>query len=158
MVQAVPCRKVWVSLGNQGTSSPQFRCACSGRQEEKQLFREAAGNAAHPHCPWHSRTEHHLLLLLPAGICVSSTRQIRNSCASISSFLFGGDSTLSSSAGLVLPCSWLGFGSGLSLAQEFPLWIPPVPGLTKLSLKGLSLGSHPQSLQSPRQEGDITWS
>lgn len=41
--QAVPCRKVWISLDNQGTSSPQFCCGCSGREKEKQLFRAAEG-------------------------------------------------------------------------------------------------------------------
>lgn len=50
--EALPCRKVWVSLDSQGTSLPQLSCGCSGREEkEKQLFREAAGSAAHPLCP-----------------------------------------------------------------------------------------------------------
>lgn len=72
--------------------------------------------------------------------------------------LLVGTAFLSSSACLVLPLLlagvwlWAQPGSGGG--------IPSVPGLTagtKLSLEGLSLGSHPQPLKSHRQEGDITW-
>lgn len=118
------CRKVWISLHNQGTSSPQFSRGCSGREEEeKQCFREAAGRAAHPYCPWHSRTEHHLQLLIGRNLCLLNQTDQKFLCFHLFSFLPVGDSTLSSSAGFVLPCSWLGFGSGLSLARavRFPL-------------------------------------
>lgn len=109
---------------NQGTSSPQFSRGCSGREEEeKQCFREAAGRAAHPYCPWHSRTKHHLQLLISRNLCLLNQTDQKFLCFHLFSFLPVGDSTLSSSAGFVLPCSWLGFGSGLSLARavRFPL-------------------------------------
>lgn len=114
---AGPCRKVWISLDNQGTSSPQLCCGCSGREEkEKQLFREAAGSAAHPHSS-HSKTEHHLQLLPSAGICVSSTSQIRNSCASLLfSFLAGGDSTFIFQC---MPCAPPALGWGLALGSAW---------------------------------------
>lgn len=157
--EAVPCRKVWISLDNQGTASPQFTCGCSEREEEKLLFREAARSAAHPHCPWHSGTEHHLqLLLISRNSCLLDQTDQKFLCFHLFSFLFVGDSTLSSSAGSVLPLFlagvWLWAQPGMGRGIHSP--VPGLAGGIKLSLEGLSLGSHPQSLKSCRQEGEIT--
>lgn len=90
-------------------------------------FQGSRGSAAHPHCPWRCGTEHHPQLLLSAGICVSSSRQLRNSCASISfpSFLVGTALYLPVQVWFS-PCSWLW------------LWAQPGTGKGTLPMVGSS--------------------
>lgn len=82
------------------------------------------------------------------NLCLLDQTDQKFLCFHLFSFLPVGDSTLSSSAGFVLP---------LLLAGVW-LWAQPGTGSagtlcgTKLSLEGLSLGSHPQSLKSCRQK------
>lgn len=114
--EALPCRKVWVSLDNQGTSSPQLSCGCSGR-EEKGKQQGVQHILSVPDIPGPSvisssfyqqefvspppdRSE---ILVLPSLFLPSSTFIFQHTSCS--------------------PCSWLGFGSRLSLAREvgFPL-------------------------------------
>lgn len=68
--EAVPCRKVWISLDNEGTSSPQFRCDAVGERRSSFLGKQ--------------QEVQHILTVLgilglsiissssSAGICVSS--------------------------------------------------------------------------------------
>lgn len=123
------CRKVWISLHNQGTSSPQFSRGCSGREEqEKHCFREAAGRAAHPYCPWHSRTEHHLQLLISRNLCLLNQTDQKFLCFHLFSFLpscWGQHFIFQCRlcAPLLLAGVWLWAQPGTGSE------IPPVPGL-----------------------------
>lgn len=119
----------------------------------KQLFREAAGSAAHPHCPGIlGRVQ---LLLITRNLCLLGHTDQKFLCFHLFTFLAVGDSTLSSSAAFVLPLLLDGVGLWAQPGRKMGF---PLAGGIKLSLEGLSMGSHPQSLKSCRQEGDITWS